>query len=237
MEATWVWADAASDAPAHAAFAAAQGVREAFVNVPWEGPDAATRALRSALSARGIRVAALGGDRSWAARPEDAAAWAARVGAGWSGIHLDIEPWACEEWPADAVALLDGLVAAVRGVQRTVAGPVEIDLPGWLARDHPDAFEKVVRRAAGVSVMAYRDRAADILADASAARAVAVRVGRRYRIAVNTRADPDASTTFRDDGRAVLERECRGVAGALRADAAFAGIAVHDLASWRALGP
>ena len=57
------------------------------------------------------------------------------------------------------------------------------------------------------------------------------------RIGVDTRPSPDAHTTFADDGRRALEQQTAAVADLLHRDPLFAGIAVHDFAGWRRLGP
>src|SRR5690606_32246860 len=131
-----------------------------------------------------------GGDAGWARDPALAAQWAARARAGFDGVHFDIEPWVLPDWPADAARLLAGMAIIVEAAAE--ASPVEIDLPGWLAREHPDAFRRIALAADAVTVLAYRDRAPAILAEAREARALAG----RYRIAVDTVPSAAADSTF-----------------------------------------
>lgn len=238
----WLWTEASAPAsPAElASFAVANGTRDVWVSVPWGGPTRRTAALVHALTAVGARVACLGGDPVWAMDAASAASWTRRALASglFSGVHLDIEPWVLPSWPADAPLLLDGLTRAVRAVAGAAGPlPVDVDLPGWLARTDPDRFRRVVDAAAGVVVMAYRDRAAAILADGEAAVAVVRGSGRRFRIGVDAVPSLEPRTTFFDDGRDALARHTSAVAAELAPIEEFAGIAVHDLAAWRALAP
>lgn len=137
--------------------------------------------------------------------------------------------------------LLDGLERSVRDVAGGTRLPVEIDLAPWIAQTHPSAFDRIVRRADAVTLMAYRDRADDILAVSAGARALLAGARRPWRIGVETapvgEPAPAARETFADDGRAVLERELAAVVARLDARDGFAGVAVHDAAGWARLAP
>ncbi|MGM1030781.1 MAG: hypothetical protein ACQEWM_13060 [Actinomycetota bacterium] len=236
--AMWVWVHEATppDATAVAAFAAQQRITEAFVSVPWGGPTAITHQCAAALRGRGVRVSALGGDPSWTTGT-DAVTWMQRATAAWlfDGIHLDIEPWTRPDWAGREPELLAGLERTVKDVVARTALPVEVDLSPWLADAHPAAFAGIVRRADAVSLMAYRDRAPDILAGSATARRLIGEARKPYRMGVDTLPVPEPRETFADDGRAVLERELAAVATQLSRDPRFVGVAVHDAEHWMAL--
>lgn len=237
----WLWSEAtgAIGAADLAAFAARQGVREVWVSVPWQGPTRRTAAVVRALEARGIVTACLGGDPEWAMDASPAVAWTTRcLDSGlFTRVHLDIEPWALPSWCDDAAGLLAGLHGALRAVVATDAVEVGIDLPAWLARDHPTAFTGMLRTADAVTIMAYRDRADTILADAEAAVRIAALRAKPWRIGVDAVPAFDPRTTFFDDGRDMLARQTAQVAASLAEHPGFAGIAVHDLGAWRELRP
>ncbi|SFS13950.1 hypothetical protein SAMN04487783_1735 [Agrococcus baldri] len=241
--AMWVWvhADAPPDPGALGAFAARERVTEAFVSVPLAGPDPVTRACAAALREHGVRVAALGGDPSWAeppARPgDDAVGWMRRATADgmFDAVHLDIEPWDRDDWVGGEERLLSGLARAVRDVTIATRMPVEVDMAPWIAAEHPSAFAAIARAADGVTLMAYRDRAPAILALSAAARALLAEQGTRWRLGVETTAGLPSHVTFADDGRAVLERELAAAVDALDRGETFAGVAVHDFAAWMRL--
>ena len=227
--ATWVWSGEGAGVDAWARRAAERQVTEVFVGVPWHGPTPETTALVAAFRRRGIRCTSLGGDAGWARDPALAAQWAARARGGFDGVHFDVEPWTLDEWSADAERLLAGIAIIVEAAAE--ASPVEIDLPGWLAREHPDAFRRIALAADAVTILAYRDRAPAILAEAGAARALAG----RYRIAVDTVPSATPGSTFHGEPAEVLRRETDAVAAAAATDPRFLGVAVHDLAGWCAL--
>lgn len=235
----WVWLDdrRPADPGALARFALARGVREAFVSVPWQGPDGRVRATVAALRGAGVRVAALGGSPDWAQTPAGAQEWARRAheGASFTGTHLDVEPWTLPGWSAHAEALLEGLVRAVHEVAFATRTRVEVDLTPRLARSHPDGFLAVARAADAVTLMSYRDTAGEILGVSAEARRLLGRVGRRYRLAVDTLPSADPGSTFAGQPAADLERETTEVARRIADDRCFAGVAVHDLAGWLAL--
>lgn len=235
----WVWAHEAAppDPAALRAFAAERGVHEAFLSVPWGGPTRLTHDLVAALRGAGARVSALGGDPSWI-DGDAAVTWVRRATAAWlfEGVHLDIEPWGRPDWAGRESAMLAGLERAVRDVAAATTLPVEVDLVPWLADAHPQGFTAIARRSDSVSLMAYRDRASDILAFSAAARQQLAKTRTPYRVGVETLTGLPPHVTFADDGAAVLERELAVVDGQLRTDGRFVGTAVHDAQEWMALG-
>ncbi|WP_404311710.1 hypothetical protein LG314_10180 [Agrococcus terreus] len=236
--AMWIWMHAGStlDTAALVAHVDAQRIGEAFVSVPWTGPDAETHRCVAALRGRGVRVAALGGDPAWTSG-SDAVTWLQRATASFlfDAVHLDIEPWTRRDWAGRERELLAGLERTVKDVAGRTALPVEVDLSPWLADAHPGEFDRIVRRADRVALMAYRDRAADVLAISRAARTIVARAGKPCRIGVDVLPSAAPAETFADDGRAVLERELAAIEAALAGERSFAGTAVHDYDHWRAL--
>ena len=180
-------------------------------------------------------MAALGGDPGWARSPSTAQQWAERAIALSDRIHLDIEPWTLPDFPDRATQLLDGLTQAV-SVVREVTGvkSVEVDLPGTLLDKYPSEFAQVADASDAVTVMAYRDRAPEILALAQPAGRI---LPKGHRVAVDVTPSTTPSTTFADDGRVVLNRETKAVAAELEADSQFRGMAIHDLTGWYRLNP
>jgi len=234
----WLWDDSA--APAEVAeFAHSERAAEVFLTVPWSGPTPTTRSLARTLRGGGVGVACLGSGSDWADNPGNAAAWASRALAfgDFDAVHLDIEPWDSKDWPANAERRLDGIGLAVDAVRSKTALPIEVDVPAGLVTEYPVSFARIMRSAARVTIMAYRDSARGILDFSHSARVLAASTSRPYRIGVDTRPSVDTHTTFADDGRAVLDKETATVVGALRSDTHFSGIAVHDFTHWRELRP
>lgn len=238
VRASWLWDDAVAPSKV-VEFARAERIGEVFITVPWAGPTAAMRAISSALRAGGVRVACLGSGADWADAPQHAAAWAGRaVAAGdFDAVHLDVEPWAADDWPVGAERRLAGLAQAVEAVRSQTALPIEVDVPAGHIAAFIEPFTRVMSAASAVTIMAYRDRASAILDFSVAARSAAASVGRSYHIGVDARPSAQPGTSFAEGGRRAMERETAAVAAALRSDRHFAGIAVHDLTGWQALRP
>ena len=119
----------------------------------------------SALRANGIAVSCLGGDPTWAVEHDAALNWAFRATADavFDGVHLDVEPWALPRWPEDAAALMASYSVLVE--EMTEVAPLAVDLAPWLVDAHRDVVSRVVRQCDSVTVLAYRDGAASIVAD------------------------------------------------------------------------
>lgn len=238
--ALWVWVNE-SPPPLDAelsTFCARRRITDVFLSVPWGGPTVHTRRCATALRVRGIRVSALGGDPSWV-EGDAAVKWMQRSDQTglFDSIHLDIEPWVRDDWAGNEAVLAAGLAHTIRAVAARTPRPVEIDLPPWVGARYPAAFADCARSARTVTLMAYRDRAADILSVSADARRLLSAIKRPYRIGVDTRPAPCPADTFADDGCTVLERELAAVTGRLTPDENFAGTAVHDYTGWHALGP
>lgn len=237
-DAAWLWVpDSPVDPAAIVRFAQARRLSEVFVSVPWSGPTDSTTAICTGLTRVGIRVSALGGTCDWASTPHDARDWAERahVGGLFAATHLDIEPWAATDWPADADVRLAGVATAVRKVKAATRRPVEVDLAPPIAGTHPLGFTEIAAAADHVTLMSYRNTTSQILSFSAAARRRLRAAGTAYRLAVDTRPSRHPHATFAGKPESVMIRVTDELARAAGGDPRFSGIAVHDLAGWRAL--
>jgi hypothetical protein len=219
------------------AFVTTRRLREVYVAVPLSGVDDDVASLATALRANGIAVSCLGGDPTWTVDHDTALNWAFRAttDAVFDGVHLDVEPWALPRWPGDAQALMGSYATLVD--EMTEVAPVAVDLVPWLTTDHRKIVSRVVQQCDSVTVLAYRDTAAAILAQAAGALALCEAAGIPYRIGVETQKPTAAipsNTTFGDYGEATMVRELGEAATRMRAPL-FDGFAVHHLDSWRSM--
>lgn len=232
--ATWLWAheERPPAVDAVAAFAAKERLEDVFVSVPWAGPTLLTRALVGALRGLDVRVSCLGSGSDWVEQPAHAVAWMRRCEDSglFDGVHLDVEPWARPEWPGDPRRLAEAYARMAVAVAAATPLPVELDVVPWLADEHKAAFDAAVSAVSGVTLMAYRDTADDILDYSHEARRRCASLEKPFRIGVET--TQGRSGSFFGD-RATLAREARRVADELGATASL--IAVHDLEGWRSL--
>jgi hypothetical protein len=260
---TWVW-DAATVLAADArrdllAFARNEGIDTLFVHAsaPFD-QDAgfeALAALVSAASHQGVSITLVGGDPSWTLplhRPH-AVAVVARVGRievaraarrlPTSGrVLFDVEPYLLPEWRSAhdrTVAAYVDLLRTVRGAASAASLEVWHTIPFWfpeqsLAGEPLDQL--VLDQSAGVVLMAYRNREADVRGLSAPLLAQAAKRHRPVIVAVETMCIEPPRVTFCGQTTAELASALDHLAVALRGSPAFAGLAVHHYASWRTLG-
>ena len=236
--ATWLW-KSTEDIRQIVEFATARNLREVYLAIPLDGVDDRAAALGAALRANGIAVSCLGGDPLWTIDHDAALNWAFRAttDAVFDGVHLDVEPWALPGWPQDASKLMASYASLIEEVAEVAQ--LAVDLAPWLVRDHREIIGRIVRQCDSVTVLAYRNTAADILAAAREMLQLCESQERRCRIGVETQPPSSAipsNTTFGGDGEAAMDRELAEVARRLE-PRLFGGFAVHHLDSWRTMRP
>lgn len=251
--AMWVWDTSTPQATVD--LAVARGIGQLYVAVPPHldaSPQlpAVTQLSRSARAA-GVRVDALGGDPGWVDNPS----W---VVTNWlrpalatglfTGVHADIEPYTTSAWQTQQAATITKYLSTLDTL-RTNAGsaPLEADIPFWfdgVAANGSTLDREVIRRTAGVTVMAYRNLADG--PDGSVALAAnevqaGIQLGRPVRIGQETTylgPDPtETKQTFYGQTQTQLEAQAAKIVGAFRSSSSFAGLAIHDATGYAALAP
>lgn len=182
VAATWLWRG--RDDPRRVVeFARRRRLAEVFVD-----PSAAgVAALVDGLRAAGAGASCLGGDPRWVFDHAAALAWFREQSrrARFTGVHVDVEPWVLPEWDGDRRGAVTGLVELVEKLADRHRR-IDVDLPAWLFDVEPVAAQRILEVCSTVTVMAYRDRARNVLALSATARRAAEAGGRTYRIAVET---------------------------------------------------
>lgn len=198
--------------------------------------------LKRRSHALGINLDALSGDPSWVDDPRIVRRWAEEVRgtALFERLHLDIEPHGRKDWNQHRTRLSSGLLAALREAGRSGL-PVDADIPYWYDRVRLPGGStldvEVMRRVDSVTIMAYRNRAPEVLRVAASELASAAAVGTPAWIAVNagpTGGDP-AYTSYRGRPAASLRRDLRRLGKACRSREACSGLALHDSESLLAM--
>jgi hypothetical protein len=257
--ATWVWDEGTVlDARARhelLAFARANRVNALFVQAaPGYEEDAgfeALAALVAASSAQGASVTLVGGDPSWSlpSHHGDALALvqrARRIGARLAAralppggrVLFDVEPYLLPEWhasPATTAAAYADLLRVLGDAGRAAALDVWHTIPFWFPQygvgGRPlDGL--VLERSAGVVVMAYRNRAADVASLAAPILEQAARLRRPVIVAVETTCVDPPHVSFCGQTAGDLADALDRIGLALQVSPAFAGLAVHKYASW-----
>lgn len=244
--AMWLWNRAA---PATViSWAVARGVTEIFAHVTpnfiAEGDLPRLTELMVRADSAGIRLSALGGDPRWVFDYPAAMAWqAAAMNTGlFYRSHVDVEPYALDEWSSDREGTARSYLMLLDLLQAGDGRPLEVDVPFWYGTipvNGGNLADEVLRRVDAVTVMSYRDTATgpnsmvavgtDMLARASAQ-------FRPVRLAAETQRLPDCPhCTFYEEGGRYMTTTLRKVDTAVAGYRMFAGIAVHHYGSWVAL--
>jgi hypothetical protein len=191
--------------------------------------------LRRLAAHQGVQLDALGGDPSWAEQPERAGAWAREVAATglFERLHVDIEPQALPDWQSDERRLTRGLLSAL-DLARAAGLPVEADIPYWFWRIPTDdgipLDIAILRRVAGITIMAYQDTATKVLAVSIEELAHAAQLGKYARIGVNIGppGGDGASSSFWGQPSATILNEITVISRSGSSWTSFAGIAWQD---------
>lgn len=247
--AVWVW-----DRPDPAVlvrFVTGNDVTDVFVSTPGglaTHPDLAWfQELRARTASAGVRLHALGAETDWIDDPAGALAWQRQaVGSGlFDGVHLDVEPWLHPGWGTDREGVAGAYLDLLAALSADTSLPVEADIAFWLDQvlvrgERLD--EAVMARVDAVTVMSYRDTVTgvdSITAVAASSLDAARRSGTPIRLAVETNYlgdDPvSLKQTFHGSSRRQLASAMRAVDRVVGGHPGYRGIAVHDLAGWRAM--
>ncbi|MBB2988444.1 hypothetical protein [Terracoccus luteus] len=251
--ALWVWSF--DDPRATVDFARRHGVTQMFVAVPTRVTTAPTlpklRDLAVRAKAAGMRLDALGGDPAWIDNPDWVVTnWVRPVLATglFTGVHVDMEPYTTPAWDTARTGTVTRYLQTLDRL-RVAAGaaPVEADIPFWFWQVRTDTGltldQEVMKRTAGVTVMAYRNTAAGpdgTLEVAAAELAHARALGKPVRIGqetndLGTSASEVKQTFFGKSEQAVNDQLAQVDAGARRFSR-YVGIAIHDYMGYAALG-
>jgi hypothetical protein len=251
--ALWVWDTSTPQATVD--LAVAQGVDLLYAAVPPHvdtSPQLAQlQALSAGARAAGLRVDALGGDPGWVDNPTwvvDSWLRPAMATGLFTGVHVDIEPYGTSAWQTNRATVVKRWLATLDTL-RAAAAPASLqaDIPFWLDQVPTNGStldREVMRRTAGVTVMAYRNTAdgpdGTIALSAKVIRAgqdlsVPVRIGQET---TYLGSDPtEVKQTFFGQTRTQLEAQLALVSAAYGGSAAFAGLALHDASGYAAMAP
>ena len=256
--AMWVWDTSTPTATVDLAVGA--GVDQLFVAVP---PNVTTssqlpniRTLADRARSAGIRVDALGGDPGWVDTP----AWVvtnwlkpARSTGLFTGIHIDVEPYSTTAWASDQAKVVTRYLTLLDKLRANAGtSPIEADIPFWFDTVPATASggaassldREIMKRTAGVTVMAYRNTAAGpdgTLDISTAALTAGVALGKPVRLGQETTYVGSTATetkqTFYGWTRTDMEAQLTQVGAGATAYASYAGLAIHSASGYAAMAP
>ncbi|NUO36767.1 MAG: hypothetical protein HOQ27_17130 [Dermatophilaceae bacterium] len=256
--AMWVWDTSTPTATVDLAVSA--GIDQLFVAVP---PNLTTssqlpaiRTLADRAKAAGIRVDALGGDPGWVDNPTWVVTYwlkPAKSSGLFAGIHVDVEPYSTPAWTSNQPTVVSNYLTLLDKLKANAGtSPVEADIPFWFDTIPAKAAgggtssldREIMKRTAGVTVMAYRNTATgpDGTLDISAAALTAgaalgkpVRLGQETTYLGDTAAE--RKQTFYGWTRTDMETQLMQVNAGAAAYPSYAGLAIHSAAGYAAMVP
>ncbi len=207
-------------------------------------------------------VELLFGDSAWArtanqnyavSLAQKAVAFASTASVKPEGVHYDVEPYTLTEWSSTSTSndianqyldLLEKLNSATQGTSLKLS----VDVPFWydtcskctITRNGQtlNMSNAVIDRVNNVTLMDYSDTASLIISRASGEISYAKSVGKTATIGVNTASSSEGgSTTFYEEGNAVMEQALAAVSNYYSTNAGFSGLAVHDYIGYSQLKP
>jgi len=247
----WNWSDNASVI----AFAQAHQVTEIFAYVSpgftnpatippeWSQPE---WPLISNLAVRArtdhILLSALGGDPSWVPNPSVAVAWADEVVASglFSGVHLDLEPWALAAWTTNQAGVIAQTVSVVAQVRAALpALPLELSLPWWLYQyrtaDGTPLDLALLAYANSAAIITYFNNVGQIESFGAQEQADAASLSKPARLAVETDVVQPSWLTFAGTSQPAFTQILDQIDAANAATPGYLGVAVEDYTGWAAM--
>ena len=245
--AMWLW-DNREDPAGVVGFAGVRGVQEIFVYVDaavlTDGSLPRLRRMKQLADVAGVRLTALNGDPSWAVDHAPALAWqkaVVRTGL-FTGLHLDVEPYALPAWKTNLQATAKAYLGLLDKLRALSTLPIDADVPFWYGQYRVGTLNlanEVLKRVAAITVMSYRDTGVGPNSILDVSRDWLVRgsaAGKRVRLGAETGPLPDCGyCTFAGKGATALGNELAEVDAATRTTYSFGGIAVHHYSAWKNL--
>ena len=256
--AMWVWDTSTPAATVDLAVSA--GIDQLFVAVP---PNLSTssqlpaiKTLAERARAAGLRVDALGGDPGWVDNPSWVVTYwlkPARSSGLFTGIHVDIEPYSTPAWTTDQPAVVSRYLTLLDKLKANAGtSPIEADIPFWFNTIPATANgggassldREIMKRTAGVTVMAYRNTATgpDGTLDISTATLnTGVALGKPLRLGQETtylgNTPVEQKQTFYGWTRTNMETQLGQVSAGAAAWSSYAGLAIHSASGYAAMTP
>jgi len=218
------------------------------------------RGFLSAAHTRGIKVEFLSGDKSWAV-PEYRSVGESLIDevtafntGGTStqrldGIHYDVEPYLLKskeesdplDWNYDQSLIWETYLTLLTNCQAKVTAynaandpdiRFGVSIPRWYVPGATPGAEAVIDRVDYITIMDYKDNAANIISDAQDEITYANSHSKKIYVGVETSHPTDTvdfppSTTFYEEGNAAMETVLAQVQNAFLGSSSYAGIAIH----------
>ncbi len=257
-KATWIWDSSIlkQDQDQIIHFAKINGVTSIYLQVDTDLDPAIYEGFIRKTKREGIQVEALDGRPEWANRSKQGdiqkfIAWvkaynsSATAEASFTGLHLDIEPYALKEWTKDNRAILESWMDNLRLIEKETKGSglkITVDVPFWLhsikvpGKDY-SMSAWMLEKFDCLVIMNYRNQALGsdgMVENAQAMLREAATLKKKVVVAVETvKSNEGPQVSFYSMSSERMEKELQSAHNELAHYASYAGFAIHDLKSWQ----
>ncbi|MEK6991723.1 copper amine oxidase N-terminal domain-containing protein [Paenibacillus sp. FSL K6-1566] len=255
---TWIWDSSIlrQDQDKIIIFARTKGLTSIYLQIDRDIEPAVYESFIRKAKSAGIQVEALEGRPEWAytSKQEDiqkfitwVKAYNSSVGpeARFSGLHLDIEPYALSEWSNDNKIILESWMDNMRLIEKETKGSglnIAVDVPFWLNTINVPGTDYsmsawLLEKFDSLVIMNYRNHALGsngIVDNAQAILREASTLKKKVVVAVETLESTEGPrVSFHSMSSEVMERELQSAHNQLAHYASYAGFAIHDFKSWK----
>lgn len=253
-KATWLWdATLLQDAEDIVSFLTTHRFNTVFVQIDEHVPQAIYAEFVQHANEQHIAVYALDGSPDWVTDDKlfhDYFQWLRDytkhyAHAPFQGIHLDVEPYLHPNWHDDTALVVEQFQAMIVQAQQQAAAlnlPIEADLPFWFDEvAYSNAFGEgnvaqwVIEQLDGVTIMAYRNNADDVIDITKHELQFAKEAKKPLTIAIETMASDEGDfVSFYGQDETYVNEQLRDISKAVRGRN-FAGFAIHHYSSFKEL--
>lgn len=253
-KATWLWDATLLERPEEViTFLTEQQFNTVFVQIDPHVELAEYAHFIERATAQHIAVYALDGSPAWVTDDElfyDYFQWLRDymnryADAPFQGIHLDVEPYLHPNWHDDTALVVEQFQTMVVRAQQQAASlnlPIEVDLPFWFDEvayknefGEGNVAQWVIEQLDGVTIMAYRNNAEDIIDITKHELQFAQKAKKPLTIAIETMASDEGDfVSFYGQDETYVNEQLRAISKAVRGRS-FAGFAIHHYSSFKQL--
>ncbi|MGN7356758.1 copper amine oxidase N-terminal domain-containing protein [Paenibacillus sp. SAF-054] len=257
---TWIWDSniLKQDQDQIIHFAKINGVTSVYLQVDTDLDPAVYEGFIRKTKSEGIQVEALEGRPEWANRSRQGdiqkfIAWvkaynsSVSAEACFTGLHLDIEPYALKEWTKDNRAILESWMDNLRLIEQETRGSglkMTLDVPFWLNSikvpgKNYTMSAWMLEKFDCLVIMNYRNQALGsdgMVENAQAILREATTLKKKVVVAVETvKSSEGPQVSFYSMSSERMEKELQSAHNELAHYASYAGFAIHDLKSWQVM--
>ncbi|AST07079.1 amidase [Anoxybacillus flavithermus] len=250
VRATWLWNPwlFVKDENLVLSFLQEKQVSDVYVQIDEEVSIDTYRQFIRRATEKGIRVYALDGAPNWIEHPEELERFfrwidkyenAADVNEKFFGVHLDIEPYLHTWWRTNeqgAIASYQTVLQRGHELAKERTLRLEVDMPFWfdeVSYGSTNLAEWVIANTDGVTMMAYRDQARDIIDIVKKEMQIARKYGKQIVVGIETgQVDEGDNVSFFEEDEAYMNKQLAIVQRHYGRTKSFSGIAVHHLEQW-----